>query len=213
MIKRTVLICFIYFCLNNIANAIETGLYLSPKFIFSTSSLKVDNKNVNNLFIGAGASVGYNFYALYQYTPIRIEFEYLYKGGLNRNSYSADVDSMNTHTFLFGAYYDINFLKVDYNPVVESKVYRYGKRYLMNFYLGILLGAGREQYITDTIIEKIGMITIANYYNETKFIYGIGLGFAVNITTLITIDTSYRLLLDTKTAIKNDVIIALRLNF
>lgn len=213
MIKKTVLICFIYFCINNIANAIETGLYLSPKFIFSSSILKVDNNNVNNLYIGAGASIGYNFYALHQYTPIRIEFEYLYRGGLNRNSYSVGIDSMKMHTFLFGAYYDVNFLRVDYNPVVESKVYTGGKRYLMNFYVGILFGAGMERYITDTITEKIGMITIANYYNESKFIYGIGLGFAINITTLITFDVGYRLLLDTKFAIKNDMIIALRLNF
>ena len=50
MIKKTVLICFIYFCMSNIANGIETGLYLSPKFIFSASSLKVDNKNVNHIY-------------------------------------------------------------------------------------------------------------------------------------------------------------------
>ncbi len=87
---------------------------------------------------------------------------------------------MKSHSFLFGAYYDINFLKVDYNPVVESKVYINGKRYLMNFYLGILLGAGLEKYITDTITERIGMITIANYYNQTKLIYGLGLAFESN---------------------------------
>lgn len=213
MIKKTVLICFIYFCMSNIANGIETGLYLSPKFIFSASSLKVDNKNVNNLFIGAGASIGYNFYAFNLSSPIRLEFEYLFRGGLNRNIYSAGVDSMKSHSFLFGAYYDINFLKVDYNPVVESKVYRNGKRYLMNFYLGILLGAGLEKYITYTITERIGMITIANYYNQTKLIYGLGLGFGINITTLITLDFGYRLLFDSKAEIKNDIIIALRLNF
>lgn len=213
MIKKTVLICFIYFCMSNIANGIETGLYLSTKFIFSASSLKVDNKNVNNLFIGAGASIGYNFYAFNLSSPIRLEFEYLFRGGLNRNIYSAGVDSMKSHSFLFGAYYDINFLKVDYNPVVESKVYRNGKRYLMNFYLGILLGAGLEKYITDTITERIGMIIIANYYNQTKLIYGLGLGFGINITTLITLDFGYRLLFDSKAEIKNDIIIALRLNF
>ena len=66
MIKKFVLICFIYFCLSSVATAIETGLYISPKFIFSVSSLNVSNRNVNNLFIGAGASMGYNFNVLHQ---------------------------------------------------------------------------------------------------------------------------------------------------
>lgn len=220
MIKRLILICFIYFCLINTAFAIETGLYLSPKFLFSISpsNIKTDNKTVNNLYIGAGASIGYNFYAINLYSPVRIEFEYLYRGGLNRNIYSDsastnDIISMHNHTFLLGAYYDFNFFRVNYNPVAESRVYRNGKRYLMNIYLGLLLGAGLEQYITQTITERIGMINIANYYNKTKFIYGFAFGFAVNITTLIAVDIGYRFLLDTEIKMKHDIIAALRLNF
>lgn len=214
MIKKFVLICFMYFCLTNVATAIETGLYISPKFIFSISSLNVSNRNVNNLFIGAGASIGYNFYAIHKQAPVRVEFEYLYRDGLNRNLYSDfDVSSMNMHTFLFGAYYDFNFFRVDYNPPEESKVYIDGKRYLMNVYLGILFGADLEQYIINTIVEKIGMVNIANYYNKSKFNFGLGLGFTINITTLITADIGYRILLDTDIKLKHDIIMALRFNF
>lgn len=214
MIKKFVLICFMYFCLSNVATAIETGLYISPKFIFSISSLNVSNRNVNNLFIGAGASIGYNFYAIHKQAPVRVEFEYLYRDGLNRNLYSDfDVSSMNMHTFLFGAYYDFNFFRIDYNPPEESKVYIDSKRYLMNVYLGILFGADLEQYIINTIVEKIGMVNIANYYNKSKFNFGLGLGFAVNITTLITADIGYRILLDTDIKLKHDIIMALRFNF
>ncbi len=213
-IKRLILICFIYFCLTNIASAIETGLYLSPKFIFSTSSLTVNNKKVNNMFIGAGASIGYNFYALYRYTPIRVEFEYLYRGGLNRNEYpEADVRSVNAHTFLFSGYYDFHFLPVNYNPIEESKVYKSGKRYLMNVYLGMLMGADLEQSIVQTIVEKTGMITISNLQDKAKFNFGFGLGFGLNITTFIMIDIGYRILINTDTKIKHDIIAALRLNF
>ena len=214
MIKRFVLICFIYFCLSSVATAIEMGLYLSPKFIFSVSSLNVSNRNVNNLFIGAGASIGYNFNVIHQQAPVRLEFEYLYRDGLNRNLYSdSEVSSMNSHTFLFGAYYDFNFFEVDYNSLEESKIYRDGKRHLMTVYLGILFGADLEQYILNTIVEKIGMVSIANYYNKSKFNFGLGLGFAVNITTLITADIGYRILLDTDINTKHDIIMALRFNF
>ena len=214
MIKKFVLICFIYFCLSSVATAIETGLYISPKFIFSVSSLNVSNRNVNNLFIGAGASIGYNFNVLHQQAPVRLEFEYLYRDGLNRNLYSdSEVSSMNAHTFLFGAYYDFNFFRVDYNSLEESKIYRDGKRHLMSVYLGILFGADLEQYILNTIVEKIGMVSIANYYNKSKFNFGLGLGFAVNITTLITADISYRFIIDTEVKMKNDIIMALRFNF
>lgn len=214
MIKRIIIICFTSFCLSYVAMAMEMGLYLSPKFIFSISSLNVSNRNVNNLFIGAGASIGYNFYTIHQQAPVRVEFEYLYRDGLNRNLYSdSDVSSMNMHTFLFGAYYDFNFFRVDYNSLEESRVYRDGKRYLMNVYLGILFGADLEQYIVNTIVEKIGMVSIANYYNKSKFNFGLGLGFAVNITTLITADIGYRILLDTDIKLKHDIIMALRFNF
>ena len=214
-VKKLFLICFIFFCFNNVASAIETGLYLSPKFIFSALSLKVSNRNVNNLFIGAGASIGYNFYAINLLSPVRAEFEYLYRNGLNRNTYSdSEVKEMNAHTFLFGFYYDFYFFKINYNPLVESKVYRNGKRYLMSVYLGILIGADLEQYVIgDTFVEKIGMISIANYYNKSKFNIGFGLGFALNITTFVTIDFGYRFLLDSQTKMKHDFIAAMRLNF
>ena len=120
---------------------------------------------------------------------------------------------MNAHTFLFGAYYDFNFFEVDYNSLEESKIYRDGKRHLMTVYLGILFGADLEQYILNTIVEKIGMVSIANYYNKSKFNFGLGLGFAVNITTLITADIGYRILLDTDINTKHDIIMALRFNF
>lgn len=217
-IKRVILICFIYFCLTNIASAIETGLYLSPKFIFSSSSLKVNDKKVNNMYIGAGASIGYNFYALYRYTPIRVEFEYLYRAGLEGNAYplvasDIEVRSVNVHTFLFGGYYDFHFLPVNYNPIEESKVYKNGKRYLMNVYLGLLLGGDLEQNITQTIVEKIGMVSISNVHDKAKFNFGFGLGFGLNITTFIMLDVGYRMLINTDIKIRNDIIAALRLNF
>lgn len=214
IIKKLFFICFIFFCSRSIASAIETGLYISPKFIFSGLSLKVSNKNVNNLYVGAGASIGYNFYAINLYSPVRVEFEYLYRSGLERNIHSdATVKDMNMHTFLFGAYYDFYFCKVNYNPLVESKVYRNGKRYLMSVYLGILIGAAMEQYITETVVEKIGMVSIANYYNKSQFNIGFGLGFALNITTFVTVDVGYRFLIDTEVKMKNDFIAAMRLNF
>ena len=214
IIKKLFLICFIFFCFNSIASAIETGLYISPKFIFSASSLTVSNRKVNNLFIGAGASIGYNFYAINLYSPVRLEFEYLFRDGLNRNSYpDSEVGSMNMHTFLFGAYYDFYFCRVNYNPLEESRVYRNGKRYLMSVYLGLLIGADLEQYIIDTIVEKVGMVSIANYYNKSKFNIGFGLGYALNITTFITVDIGYRFLIDSEVKMKNDLIAALRFNF
>lgn len=213
-IKKIALICFIYFCLTNIASAIETGLYLSPKFIFSVSSLKVNDKKVNNMYIGAGASIGYNFYALHQYTPIRVEFEYLYRNGLNENVYSdTNTRNINVHTFLFGGYYDFHFLPVNYNPIEESKVYKSGKRYLMNVYLGMLMGADLEQSITQTIVEKTGMISISNLNEKAKFNFGFGFGFGLNITTFIMIDIGYRILINTDIKVKHDIIAALRLNF
>ena len=57
------------------------------------------------------------------------------------------------------------------------------------------------------------MVSIANYYNKSKFNFGLGLGFAVNITTLITADISYRFIIDTEVKMKNDIIMALRFNF
>ena len=214
IIKKLFLICLIFFCLHSVASAIEMGLYLSPKFIFSGLNLKVSNKNVNNLYVGAGASIGYNFYAIHEQAPVRVEFEYLYRSGLERNVHSdADVKEMNIHTFLFSAYYDLYFLQVDYNPLVESKVHKNGKRYLMSVYFGILMGADMEHYIRNTIVEKIGWVGIENYYNKSKFNIGFGLGYGLNITTFITIDISYRFLIDTETKIKNDLIAALRLNF
>ena len=214
IIKKLFLICFIFFCLNSIASAIEMGLYLSPKFIFSGLSMKVSDKNVNNLFVGAGASIGYNFYAIHEQAPVRLEFEYLYRNGLERNIYAdADIREMNMHTFLFGAYYDFYFLKVNYNPMEESKIYKNGKRYLMSVCFGILMGADMEQYIVKSIVEKIGWIGVENYYNKSKFNIGFGLGYGINITTFIAIDISYRFLVDTETKIKNDLIAALRLNF
>ena len=214
-VKKLFLICFMFFCFNNVASAIETGLYIAPKFIFSGSPLKISDTNVNNLYIGAGASIGYNFYAMNLLSPVRVEFEYLYRNGLNRNTYSdTNVRNMNMHTFLFGFYYDFYFFKINYNPLVESKVYRNGKRYLMSVYLGILIGADLEQYVIgDTFVEKIGMISIANYYNKSKFNIGFGLGFALNITTFVTIDFGYRFLLDSQTKMKHDFIAAMRLNF
>lgn len=213
-IKKLILICFIFFCFHSVVSAIETGLYLSPKFIFSALSLKVSNRNANNLFIGAGASIGYNFYAINLLSPVRAEFEYLYRNGLNRNTYSdTNVKEMNTHTFLFGAYYDFYFLKVNYNPIEESKVYRNGKRYLMSVCFGILMGADLEHYTIKTIVEKTGGVVIENYYTKSKFNIGFGLGYGINITTFITIDIGYRFLVDTETKIKNDLTVALRLNF
>lgn len=213
-IKKLILICFIFFCFHSVVSAIETGLYLSPKFIFSALSLKVSNRNANNLFIGAGASIGYNFYAINLLSPVRAEFEYLYRNGLNRNTYSdTNVKEMNTHTFLFGAYYDFYFLKVNYNPIEESKVYRNGKRYLMSVCFGILMGADSEHYTIKTIVEKTGGVVIENYYTKSKFNIGFGLGYGINITTFITIDIGYRFLVDTETKIKNDLTVALRLNF
>ena len=86
-------------------------------------------------------------------------------------------------------------------------------RDLLTFYVGILLGARLNQYTLQTTEEMLGTITVSRYYDKFEFIYGFGLGFAVNITASLTLDIGYRLFLDIDSNLMHDIVSALRINF
>lgn len=168
--------------------------------------------NVNNYFYGGGIAFGYNFLALSRKTPIRLELEYIFRSDARLNKYSTGIKSLGIHTFLFGSYYDVNFLKVKYNDEPMG-IYEDGMRDLLTFYVGILLGARLNQYTLQTTEEMLGTITVSRYYDKFEFVYGFGLGFAVNITASLTLDIGYRLFLDIDSNLMHDIVSALRINF
>ena len=142
------------------------GFYFS--FVESKIRKNYDKKNINNLkgnnnmFVGAGASIGYNFNILSKYSPIRVEFEYLYKNGLEVNNYPNNIDNINIHSMLFNAYYDINLIYINYDGE-ENNIYRNGKRHIMTISLGFSLGGNIDYSLSSSLNEKFGLVKNYSY--------------------------------------------------
>ncbi|WP_295161436.1 outer membrane beta-barrel protein [uncultured Brachyspira sp.] len=208
MIKKFLFVCLFIICLTNMLKAYDIGLYLAPKFIFELEG------NKNNMYTGGGLSIGYNFDIFNKYSTLRTEFEYLYRNPLPENVYNNNIKYMQTHSFLFAFYYDFSFLYEQYNDndSVRSKLNN-GKRPIMSVYAGVLLGLNLNSYIKEVSFNYNGIFKESTYYNKTEFIYGFGFGFAFHITSLISLDLGYRILLNENVSYNHDIIASLRLNF
>lgn len=219
MIKKFFTSCLIIVSFSNILTAIDIGVYLAPKFLFEIedSGIKKQNsskKNIQNLYVGGGIALGYNFDIFHKYSTVRVEFEYLYRNPIPENVYINKVQSMQSHSFLIGAYYDYYFWYTDYDNEysARSKINN-GKRPLMSVYAGILMGGALNTYILNTVYEYGGIFKTSTYYNKGQFLYGFGIGLGFHITPLLSLDLGYRLLLSEKTQYNNDITASLRFNF
>ncbi|OEJ14419.1 tia invasion determinant [Brachyspira hampsonii] len=218
LIKKFLIICISTACLTNMLMSMDIGAYLSPKFIFNIGDSGIQNKenkkNTMNMYIGGGAAIGYNFDILHKYSTVRAEFEYLYRNPIPGNAYSNNIQSIQTHTFLFGMYYDINFLYVNYNneDSVRSKLNN-GKRPVMSVYLGMLFGGAFNSYILSSTFDYNGIFKTSTYYNKFEFMFGFGGGLAFHITPLISLDLGYRILLNINAKYSHDIVTSLRFNF
>ena len=66
MIKKFLFSFFLIVSLTNMLMAIDIGAYLSPKFLFEIEDSGIrkpnsDKQNIQNLYVGGGIAVGYNF--------------------------------------------------------------------------------------------------------------------------------------------------------
>ncbi|MCZ9892834.1 hypothetical protein [Brachyspira hyodysenteriae] len=122
IIKKFSIGCLFIVCLTNTLIAYDIGVYLSPKFLLEIEDSGIrkpndDKKNIQNLYVGGGIAIGYNFDIFHKYSTVRLEFEYLYRNPISENVYIPRVKTMYSHSFLFGAYYDFYFWYVNYdNP-------------------------------------------------------------------------------------------------
>ncbi|MEI0595271.1 outer membrane protein [Brachyspira pilosicoli] len=205
MIKKILIIVVICLSFANISYSFQNGVYISPKFIYSI-------KGNNNMFVGAGASIGYNFNILSKYSPIRVEFEYLYKNGLEVNNYPNNIDNINIHSMLFNAYYDINLIYINYDGE-ENNIYRNGKRHIMTISLGFSLGGNIDYNLSSSLNEKFGLVKNYSYNDNFAFMYGPNISFGFHLNPTITLELGYRLLLDTAINLNHDVLLSMRLNF
>ena len=162
MIKKILIIIITCLSFANISYSFQNGVYISPKFIYSI-------KGNNNMFVGAGGSIGYNFNILSKYSPIRAEFEYLYKNGLEVNSYPNNVENINMHSLLFNVYYDINLIYINYNGE-ENNIYRNGKRHIMTISLGFSVGENIDYSISSAVNEKFGLVKNYSYNDNFNFV-------------------------------------------
>ncbi|ANN63187.1 tia invasion determinant [Brachyspira hyodysenteriae] len=219
IIKKFSIGCLFIVCLTNTLIAYDIGVYLSPKFLLEIEDSGIrkpndDKKNIQNLYVGGGISIGYNFDIFHKYSTVRLEFEYLYRNPISENVYIPRVKTMYSHSFLFGAYYDFYFWYVNYdNPDSIRTRINNGKRPLMSVYAGFLMGAGLNTYITSNIFEQNGIFNYSYYYNMVQFLYGLGGGFAFHITPLISLDLSYRVTFTTELQSNHDIVASLRFNF
>ncbi|WP_300368023.1 tia invasion determinant [Brachyspira sp.] len=218
MIKKIVINCLIIVSFSNILMAMDIGAYLAPKFLFEIEDSGIkkpkDKKNIQNLYVGGGIALGYNFDIFHKYSTVRLEFEYLYRNPVPGNAYISTIQTMQSHTFLFAAYYDYNFWYINYNnPDSARNKINGGKRPVMSVYGGFLMGAALNTYITKTSFEYNGIFQNNYYYNKVQFLYGLGVGVAFHITSLISLDLSYRLTFTTELQSNHDIIASLRLNF
>ncbi|MEI0517116.1 outer membrane protein [Brachyspira murdochii] len=218
IIKKLLLACLITACFGNMLTAMDIGLYLAPKFIFNIGDSGIqkegDKKNTQNMYAGGGISIGYNFDVLNKYSTLRIEFEYLYRNPAPNNAYLNNVQSMQVHTFLAAAYYDINFLYINYdNKDSVRSIMHKGKRPVMSVYLGFLLGGALNTCIIKTSYEYNGIFKNSTYYNNFQFIYGVGGGLAFHITPVVSIDLGYRLILNLENKFGHDAAVSVRFNF
>ena len=158
--------------------------------------------------------LGYNFDIFHKYSTVRLEFEYLFRSPMPENAYITSVQTMQSHSFLFGAYYDYYFWYVDYDDPdsIRSKINN-GKRPLMSVYAGILIGGAINTYTVSESYEYGGIFKTSTYYNKGQFLYGFGLGLGFHITPLLSADIGYRLLFTEETQSNHDIIASLRFNF
>ncbi len=219
MIKKFLFSFFLIVSLTNMLMAIDIGAYLSPKFLFEIEDSGIrkpnsDKQNIQNLYVGGGIAVGYNFDIFHKYSTVRLEFEYLYRNPIPQNVYITGVKTMHSHSFLLGAYYDYYFWYTDYNnpDSARSKINN-GKRPLMSVYAGFLIGGALNTYIANTSHEYGGIFKTSAYYNKGQFLYGFGAGLGFHITPLLSLDLGYRLLLTEETQSNHDIIASLRFNF
>ena len=219
MIRKFLLGCFFIVSLTNMLMALDIGAYLSPKFLVEIEDSGIrkpdnDKKNIQNLYVGGGIALGYNFDIFHKYSTVRVEFEYLFRSPMPENAYITSVQTMQSHSFLFGAYYDYYFWYVDYdNPdSIRSKINN-GKRPLMSVYVGILIGGAINTYTVSESYEYGGIFKTSTYYNKGQFLYGFGLGLGFHITPLLSADIGYRLLFTEETQSNHDIIASLRFNF
>lgn len=219
MIKKLLFSCLFIVSLTNMLTAMDIGAYLSPKLLFEIedSGIRKSNsaeKNTQNLYVGGGIAVGYNFDTFHKYSTVRLEFEYLYRNPMPGNVYITGVKTMYSHSFLLGAYYDYYFWYTDYdNPnSLRSKINN-GKRPLMSVYAGILIGGAVNTCIINTAHEYGGIFKTSIYHNKGQFLYGFGIGLGFHITPLLSLDLGYRILLTEETQSNHDLIASLRFNF
>ena len=217
-IKKLLLACLLTACFGNILTAKDIGLYLAPKFIFNIGDSGIQKedkeKNTMNMYIGGGISIGYNFDVLSKYSTLRIEFEYLYRNPTPNNAYLNNIQSMQMHTFLAAAYYDINFIYINYdNKDSKRSVLNNGKRPVMSIYLGFLVGGALNTCIMNTIYEYNGLFKYSSYYNELQFLYGAGGGLAFHLTPVLSLDLGYRIILNLESKFTHDAAVSVRFNF
>ncbi|CRF31749.1 tia invasion determinant [Brachyspira suanatina] len=219
LIRKFLLISILSSCFANMLMSMDIGAYLSPKFLFEIedSGIRKQNdnkKNTQNLYVGGGIAIGYNFNIFHKYSTVRLEFEYLYRNPMLGNVYIPKVKTMYSHSFLFGAYYDFYFWYINYdNPDSIRTRINNGKRPLMAVYAGFLIGAGLNTYITSNTFEQNGIFQYSYYYNTVQFLYGLGGGLAFHITPLISLDLSYRVTFTTELQSNHDIVTSLRFNF
>ena len=219
MIRKFLLGCFFIVSLTNMLMALDIGAYLSPKFLVEIEDSGIrkpdnDKKNIQNLYVGGGIALGYNFDIFHKYSTVRLEFEYLFRSPMPENAYITSVQTIQSHSFLFGAYYDYYFWYVDYDDPdsIRSKINN-GKRPLMSVYAGILIGGAINTYTVSESYEYGGIFKTSTYYNKGQFLYGFGLGLGFHITPLLSADIGYRLLFTEETQSNHDIIASLRFNF
>lgn len=219
IIKKLLLVCLIAVCFSNILMSMDIGLYLTPKFLFEIEDSGIQNptnskKNIQNMYIGGGLAIGYNFDVLNKYSTVRLEIEYLYRNPMLNNVYLGSTKTMQSHSFLMAAYYDVNFIYINYdNPDSVRSQFHNGKRPVMSIYAGFLIGGALNTYITESSSEYYGIFNNITYYNKFQFLYGGGGGLAFHITPLVSLDFSYRILFSLELQSNHDIIASLRFNF
>ncbi|EKV57163.1 outer membrane protein [Brachyspira hampsonii] len=218
LIRKFLIISIFTACFTNMLMSMDIGAYLAPKFLFEIedSGIEKENssKNIQNLYIGGGLAIGYNFNVLHKYSTVRVEFEYLYRNPLPENVYVSPINTMQAHSFLAAAYYDFYFLYIDYNnPDSAISTFHNGKRPVMSVYAGFLIGGELDTYIINNNFEYNGLIKTSTYFNEFQFVYGFGGGLGFHITPLVSVDLGYRIILNTKTQSNHDIVASVRFNF
>ncbi|OEJ14418.1 invasin [Brachyspira hampsonii] len=202
------MLVFLFYGTQELFSMIPTGLYITPKLIFSHDGNYYYDKGNGEKgyfnYLGGGFSLGYSIPSINKSSPVRFEFEYLGRRIISMS------DDISLHTLLGSVYFDINFFLIKEKLTDESYKQTLLDKYPpFTIYLGLSIGGKIKDcecsQNTDNTANNIKMRSA-----ESTLVFGINGGFAFNVLTYMSIDLGYRYLIDTKANGYHEVLLGLR---